>query len=222
MIKGIFFDAGGILYQRLSPTADFAVKLIKQVNFSAELTAKESQDLEAMRVQASQGQTGHEAYWQQFLQLHGVKNSEQRKEMVKQITHYSNNVLPVPGCREALAGLKQRNFILGIVTDTIYPLEWKMLRLAKAGVAGFINVVACSTVLGMHKPDPAIYMNALQQVNLTPAESAFVGHNAEELEGAHLAGMVTIAVNYEPGVQADYYCQSMLDLLDVPIFLFRG
>jgi HAD superfamily hydrolase (TIGR01509 family) len=222
MIKGIFFDAAGILYQRMSPTADFAEKLIKQKKYSAVLSEQERQDLETMRVYASQGQTSHEEYWQQFLLLHGVKNPEQQREMIKQITDYSNDVLPVPGCREALAVLKQRNFILGIITDTIYPLEWKNLRLAKAGVFTFIDVIACSSDLGVHKPDPAIYLNALMKVHLTPPESAFVGHSAIEISGAHQAGMMTVAVNYEPRVQADYYCLSMLALLKIPEFLVSG
>jgi FMN phosphatase YigB (HAD superfamily) len=53
---------------------------------------------------------------------------------------------------------------------------------------------------------------------LTPSESAFVGHDAEELEGAHKAGIATVAVNYEPGAIADYYAHSLVGLLDVPIF----
>lgn len=222
MIKGIFFDAAGVLYQRSSPTVDFAIKLTRQEQYYRELTQPEERSLEDLRVSACQGQTSHKKYWQEFLSLRGIQNYEQQKAMIQQITDYSNHVLPVPGSREALAGLKARNFILGIVTDTIYPLEWKMARLNMAGVAEFIDVVACSSNLGVHKPDPAIYLNALQQVNLSPIESAFVGHDAKELNGAHQAGLLTVAVNYEPGVQADYYCHSMLELLEVPQFLTNG
>ena len=41
---------------------------------------------------------------------------------------------------------------------------------------------------------------------------------AEELEGAHKAGIATVAVNYEPGAIADYYARSLVGLLEVPIF----
>ena len=218
MIKGIFFDAGGVLYQRGSPTVDFARRLLKTEKYFTIPSEQETLALEALRVHASQGLTGHEAYWQQFLLLHGVQDPERRVNMVRQITDFSNDVQPVPGCREALSGLRSRHFILGIVTDTIYPLEWKMQRLSRAGVSDLIEVVACSSALGVHKPDPAIYMNALHQVNLSPAESAFVGHDAVELNGAHQAGMLTVAVNYGPGVQADIYCRSMLDLLEISPF----
>jgi FMN phosphatase YigB (HAD superfamily) len=138
--------------------------------------------------------------------------------MITQITTFSNDVLPVEDCRDALLVLKERHFILGIISDTIYPLEWKMQRLAKAGVAELIDVVACSTDLGMHKPDPAFYRYALQQAQLTPDQSAFVGHDAKELRGARRAGMMTVAVNYESKAKADHYCQKMMDLVNIPEF----
>jgi FMN phosphatase YigB (HAD superfamily) len=117
-----------------------------------------------------------------------------------------------------MSGLKQRGFILGIVTDTMYPLEWKMNWLAAVGVAEFVDVVACSTVVGAHKPNPEIYLNALQQAKMQPREAAFVGHAADELDGARRVGMQTVAVNYNSGTQADYYAKSLMDLLNVPIF----
>lgn len=218
MIKGIFFDAAGVLYRRVGSTENFALDLLKQNGFATDISSENRELQKSLRVQASQGQLSHEAYWDQFLLMRGVAHPEQRKIFIAQILDYSNDVLPVPGNREALTGLKQRGFVLGIVTDTMYPLAWKMRRLAKAGVAEFIDVVACSTVLGAHKPNPAMYLNALEQAHLMPSESAFVGHDAGEIQGAHQAGMMTVAVNYDPGTQADFYAQSLMDLLNVPIF----
>jgi HAD superfamily hydrolase (TIGR01509 family) len=218
MIKGIFFDAAGVLYTRGGPTEAFALSLLQELGFPTTPSAQDLERQKALRSQASQGQLSHEAYWDEFLRMRGVASPDQRQALIKQITDYSNDVIPVSGNREALADLKQRGFVLGIVTDTMYPLEWKVRRLEKAGVAEFIDVIACSTVLGVHKPDPAMYLNAVQQAHLTPGESAFVGHATIELEGARRAGMKTVAVNHDPDAQADYYAQSLLDLLNVPIF----
>jgi HAD superfamily hydrolase (TIGR01509 family) len=218
LIKGIFFDAAGVLYRRASPTADFALGLLRDGGFSIEVPSEDLTQILALRAQANQGQVNHETYWDQFLRMHGVADPCLRQTFITQITDYSNDVLPIPGAREALQGLKQRRFLLGIVTDTIYPLEWKRRRLEKVGVAEYIDVIACSTVIGVHKPDPVMYSNALQQAHLSPDESAFVGHLALELQGAHNAGMVTVALDFEPDTVADYYCKSILDLLNIPIF----
>jgi len=221
-IKGIFFDAADVFYRRPEPTIEYVLNLLEEKGLSTELSAEDRVHQRALRSRANSGYLSPDEYWDQFLLMHGVAVPEERKTLVGQIIAYSNDVLPIPGGKEALAGLKQRGFILGIVTDTIYPIEWKMRWLDKVGVAEFLDVVACSTVLGMHKPDPAMYLNALQQAHLAPSESAFVGHDAGELEGARKAGIATVAVNYDPHAEADYYCESLLDLLNVPVFQEAG
>jgi len=150
--------------------------------------------------------------------MYGVTDPDERQQLAAKIIEFSDHVLPISGGREALAELKARGFVLGIVTDTIYSLDRKMRWLNQVGVAQFVDVVACSTVLGTYKPDPVIYHYAVEQANLTPAESAFVGHADDELEGARRAGLATVAVNHGPAARADYYALSLLDLLNVPIF----
>jgi HAD superfamily hydrolase (TIGR01509 family) len=217
-IKGILFDAAGVLYDRPQSTRKYAAGLLQGMGLPTELPEKDQARHKALRSQANRGHFGPSEYWDQVLRMLGVESPVEREMLVAKINAYSDQVQAIPGGREVLAGLKQRGFVLGIVTDTVYPIGRKMHWLSQVGVAEFIDVVACSTVVGAHKPDPAIYMNALQQAHLRPYESAFVGHAADELEGARDAGLATVAVLYEPGARADYYAQSLLDLLNVPIF----
>jgi FMN phosphatase YigB (HAD superfamily) len=217
MIKGIFFDAAGILYTRAGPTQEFALNLLQESGFCCEISPEDLKKQIAFHSQASQGCISYETYWDQFLLMRGVFDPQQRKAFTTQFIDYSNDVHPTPGGARALAVLKQRGFLLGIITDTMYPIEWKIRRLEKAGVAEFIDVVTCSTTLGAHKPDPVVYENALMQAHLLPGESAFVGHLGIELHGAHQAGMLTIAINQDPEAKADYFCSSLIDLLTLPI-----
>jgi len=156
MIKAIFFDAAGILYTRGGHTEEFALDLLQDEGFSTELPSDQLAIQMTLRSRANQGIVGHDVYWDQFLLMRGVNDPQQRKEFATRIIDYSNDILPISGAREALTALKERGFLLGIITDTMYPVEWKMRRLEKAGVAEFIDIVACSTNLGAHKPDPAI------------------------------------------------------------------
>jgi HAD superfamily hydrolase (TIGR01509 family) len=218
MIKGIFFDAADVFYRRPERTEVYVSGLLTQHGARSVLSQADQARQVALLAMASTGHVTPAAYWDQDLVMHGLDAPAQRERMVSQIIAYSDRVVAIPGGREAVAGLKQRGFVLGIVTDTIYPLERKMRWLAQVGVAEFIDVVACSSVLGTRKPAPAIYANALQQARLTPSEAAFVGHDAGELEGARKAGMATVAVNHDPDAMADYYAGSLMDLLKVPIF----
>jgi len=217
-IKGILFDAAGVFYDRPESTRKYVAKLLKEMGLSAELPPKDRVRQKALRSQANKGYFSPNDYWDQVLLMLGVTSLEDRKGLLAKIDVYSDQVQAIPGGREALAGLKQRGFLLGVVTDTIYPIGRKMRWLNQVGVAEFVDVVACSTVVGAHKPDPVIYLDALRQAHLGPDESAFVGHAADELEGAHQAGLATVAVLYDPGASADYYAESLVELLDVPIF----
>ena len=218
MIKAIFFDAAGILYTRGGHTEEYALNLLVKNGFSTDLTTDQMLRQMELKSQANEGTITHDTYWDEFLKMRGVTNPQQRKDFSKEIIDYSNAILPIPGAREALMKMKQKGILLGIITDTMYPVEWKMRRLEKAGVAEFIEIVACSTVIGAHKPDPAVYAYAIEQGKLTKEESAFVGHLGSELEGAKNAGMVTIAVDHDLDAKADYYCHTLKDILDLPVF----
>lgn len=217
MIKAIFFDAAGILYTRGGHTEEYALNLLQQNGFPTETKPEDYLHQMALKSKANEGAISHETYWDHFLQIHGIEDPQLRKAYSTDIITYSNDVQPVPGAREALSALKQRGIRLGIITDTMYPLEWKMRRLEKAGVAEFIEIVACSTEIGAHKPDPAVYAYALDQAKLVSGDSAFVGHLGTELAGAKKAGMITIAVDQDKDAEADYYCLSLGDIIGLPV-----
>lgn len=217
MLRAIFFDAAGILYTREGHTEDYALKLLHVKGFTTQVTTQQQEKLLSLKSRANQGIIDHAAYWDEFLSMRGVQDPQRRAQLTTEIEAYSNDVQPIPGVRETLLQLKDRGFLIGIITDTIYPLEWKMRRLVKAGVADLIEIVACSTELGVHKPDPAIYSHALLEANLSPGEAAFVGHLGIELEGARAAGMVTIAIDPELVEQAEHRCRTLPEMLALPI-----
>ncbi len=217
-IKGIFFDAADVFYERDERTDDAAARILMEAGYAGPLSAEDKALLESMYQGANVGFVDPVAYWDQVLRTHRVDRSEERAALVAKILAHANAVRAVPGGPETLAVLKRRGFLLGIVTDTIYPLEQKMDWLEQVGVAEYIDVVACSSTLGVRKPDPAIFLNAVQQARLSVVESAFVGHDARELEGAKQVGLATVAVRYDPQARADYYAETLPDLLDVPIF----
>lgn len=217
MIKAIFFDAAGILYTRSGHTEEFALNLLQKSGFPTEISSDKLEEQLALRSQANEGTVSHDIYWDKFLLLRNVIDNEQRVEFARQIINYSNDIQPVPGAREALSQLKELGLVLGIITDTMYPIEWKIRRLEKAGVAEFIEVVACSTDIGAHKPDPAVYSYAFKQAHLSPQETVFVGHLGIELLGAHCVGMVTVGIDHDEDAEADFYCNSLNELLTLPI-----
>ena len=139
-IKGILFDAAGVFYDRPESTRTYVANLLTEMGFSTELPAKDRARHKALRSQANRGRFSPSEYWDQVLLMLGVVSPADRETLIAKINAYSDQVQAIPGGREALAGLQQRGFVLGIVTDTIYPIGRKMRWLNQVGVAEFIEV----------------------------------------------------------------------------------
>ena len=106
---------------------------------------------------------------------------------------------------------------MGIVTDTANTLHAKIAWFESGGIGNIWDSIISSRDIGARKPDPKIYHAALEQLGLQAEEAVFIGHKATELEGARAVGMKTIGFNYEENAKADFYIESFLELLDVPI-----
>ncbi len=128
-----------------------------------------------------------------------------------------NNVQFFEGVQETLITLKQKGYLLAIVTDTANPIHAKLKWFQRGGFGHVWDSIISSRELGMRKPDLRIYAAALEQLGVTADQAAFVGHRAEELDGARSAGLHTIAFNYDRDAQADYYIEKFPALLTVPI-----
>lgn len=122
---------------------------------------------------------------------------------------------PFPGVRQTLWRLHGDGVRLAVLSDSESPSSVIRRRLAQLGIGDCFQAVVSSRDLGFAKPDRRAYMAAANELQLTPAQLAFVGHEAEELLGARRAGMRTIAFNFEQGAGAERYLTRFENLLDL-------
>lgn len=125
------------------------------------------------------------------------------------------SVRPFPGVRATLERLHAAGMTLGVLSDSESTAEELRARLSQLGIGGFFSAIVSSIDLERTKPDSACYLTALGALGLTAAQTAFVGHDAEELAGAKAVGMLTLAFNYEPGVAADRHLSRFEELLSL-------
>jgi putative hydrolase of the HAD superfamily len=91
------------------------------------------------------------------------------------------------GTREALDRLRAGGFRLGVISNADGRVEE---ALSAAGLRDCFDVVVDSALLGVEKPDPAIFRAALDALGLAPAEALYVGDLYEvDVVGARAAGM---------------------------------
>jgi putative hydrolase of the HAD superfamily len=90
---------------------------------------------------------------------------------------------PLPGAVEACEKLRRRGLPVAVVSNWDVGLHEHLHRL------GLDLVVVTSADVGAAKPDPAIFLHALQRLGAEPSRAVHVGDSPADEEGARAAGM---------------------------------
>ncbi|MDQ7824713.1 MAG: HAD family hydrolase [Candidatus Eremiobacteraeota bacterium] len=101
-----------------------------------------------------------------------------------------------PGVMEALGAIRSEGFKTALVSNA----SNNSLFIAEhLGLVPCFDTLVISCELGVSKPDPAIYREALSRLRIGPDEALFIGDGAcEELDGAHRLGIYTARIVQEP------------------------
>ena len=212
-VKAVFFDAGDILYFR--PHRDMHLKA-----FLKEKTLTPHPDFEPKKKQlrelAYSGKLRRHSYYEQVLRLYGIIDPEEIAEGINAMRRDDYNVEIIDGAAETVRQLKERGFLLGIITDTALSFSRKLDWFEEHGFGRVWDAVISSKEIGARKPCPEMYRQAITQAGVKPCETVFVGHKRSEIDGAKAVGMKTVALNFNKGTQADIYIKDIRDLLQVP------
>ncbi len=91
-----------------------------------------------------------------------------------------------------LEELKQRGYRLGIVSNAGDDQDVQTL-IDHAGIRNFFDVILSSAAQGIRKPNPRIFLTALDALGVSPERAVMVGDTlGADILGAHNAGMVAI------------------------------
>lgn len=213
-VKALFFDAGDILYYR--PIKE---KGLKEFLADKELKPHPQLEVEKKRLRdlAFSGKLDRKEYYHKVISLYGITDPKLIEEGVSAQSKDDDTVAIYDGVPETINTLKQQGYLLGIITDTALPISTKLKWFEDNGFGGLWDVVISSKEMGVRKPAPVLYEEALRQTRLDPCEAAFVGHRSYELAGARAVGMKTIAFNFDKDSIADTYIDNFRDLLTIPL-----
>jgi putative hydrolase of the HAD superfamily len=213
-IRALLFDAGDILYYR-PEHGEKITAFLDQLGI--DVNKKHSSEKAALTRQAFRGEIDQDEFHEAYLRLLGVVDPEQIQIGKHILEEENQRVIFFEGVKETLISLKDRGYLLGIITDTANSIRTKLSWFEQGGFGHVWDSIISSKEMGIQKPDPEIYHAALRQLGLSPDYAAFVGHRISELDGARAVGLKTIAFNYDEGARADYFIEKFSDLLNVPI-----
>jgi putative hydrolase of the HAD superfamily len=127
--------------------------------------------------------------------------------------------VPIPSARSVLAELSGRGFRLGIISNAHGTVEEQLARQRICSLDGRfgtqVGVIIDSTVVGLDKPDPAIFQLALESLGVGASKALYVGDSVYcDIEGAIGAGLGAVHVN--PYLPCDPYAHAdITDIVDL-------
>ena len=128
-----------------------------------------------------------------------------------------NSVHVGPDVMATLDALRGRGLRLGLVSNAAYLPRLMKRQLAALGLASYFDAVTFSSEVGVRKPHPAIYADALSKLGAEPSRTLFVGDRVrEDVQGPKELGMRAVLTREwrredDPGV-ADFVIRRLGEL----------
>ena len=113
-------------------------------------------------------------------------------------THYAREngrqVRPYPGVIDGLKALKAKGIPLGVITNKAQAFTLPLLE--QMGLAGYFDVVVSGDLLPKPKPDPMALVWACGRLNVSPADTLFIGDSINDFLAGRAAGCYVFLLPY--------------------------
>lgn len=224
-IRGIFFDLGWTL---LTPTSgnwmfsEFARRYFpREIEARPEFQAAHKAGIEYLDRNHLMSSIDEE--YQCFLHYYTLLaqampdlglTEEDLQKITEEKTFNLDNYRLFPDSIQTLEALRGR-YKLGVISDT-WPSILPVLE--HFGLLPYFDCVTYSYTLGVYKPDPKMYRDALGKMGLPPEETLFVDDFTGNLEGARKAGIQPVLIRAKPDPDRDdsiVSIQKISDLLEL-------
>ena len=186
MIRAVFFDLDGTLYDR-----DAAILRMAEEQFDAfraELNVDRAVFLERLIALDGHGQPRTPRLHHALGEALGFS-----VDVADRLEHYFRSryalqCRPSADTLQTLQTLRQREKKLAIITNG--PEQWQSRKIECMEIASWFDAILISEVEGVSKPDRRIFERALERCGVTPGECIFVGDHPEaDIAGAKAAGL---------------------------------
>src|SRR5690349_7487803 len=99
---------------------------------------------------------------------------------------------PLPGVLEILHAAQRQG--LGLAVASSWPHRWVDGHLARLGLSHFFQIVRCADDVSRTKPEPELYLSALEALGVSPLEAIAFEDSPHGVTAARRAGMFVVAV----------------------------
>lgn len=213
MLRTIFFDAAGTLFEPRIPVGDSYAHVARKhgvvTTGAAVGEAFRHAFHESSGLAFGPGHTAMElrrmerAWWREVVakSFARIGSFDDFVSYFDELFAYfadPENWIADEGAVQLLEQLRQSGYQLGVVSN----FDYRLYRILEGlGLSSYFASITLSSEAGWAKPDPQIFNAALAHHNTTPSEALHVGDSPHlDVAGAHAAGIAAVLIDHQAAV----------------------
>lgn len=212
MIKAVLFDLDGTLLNRDESVKLFVERQYDRLNKFVSHVPKEKYVSRFIALD-NRGYVWKDKVYQQLVDEFTIADITWEKLLEDYMREFKNNCIPFPNLIKMLEELKSKDLILGMITNGYG--QFQMDNIKALEIDKYFDTILISEWESMKKPNPQIFLRALEKLNVSPKESVFIGdHPENDVKAAQNVGMKGIwKSDFQwDNVEADFILNDLSEL----------
>lgn len=187
MIDAVLFDLDGTLLDRDASVLAFAREQHRRLGHAL---GHVPIDVYVERFVAldARGSVWKDEVYRRLVEELGVEQVTPEMLLDDYLSRFRDHCVPFPNLHAALQQLQTTGLALGIISNGHGELQIATIR--TLGIEACFSVISISEREGLRKPDPAIFLRAVDRLDTSADRAVFVGdHPLSDVAGARAAGL---------------------------------
>jgi len=201
MIKAVLFDLGGTLVYY--PSAEKFAALCRTEEIRRITNLPQSVLVEISDEMIKQREESVRTYreylatdvFRNIFRKYKVETNKADSVAGLVYSQYTKGLRLYPDVKDALRGLRRRGYLIGLISNTIFPRQWHFRTLEKFQIDRFFRMTIWSSEFGWRKPHPSIFQHGLKLLKVRPEEAIYVGNElVPDILGSQQVGMKGVLI----------------------------